>query len=109
MSLPEEIINIIFSYMQGSSNKIMKKHISDVEPYYKENCRLSLYPHSKERHLRIMMQISNAYGFKQFNSRKFKRAYYRCDGCFEVLSKDIIEDRGHKFCSEFCMIIFDED
>jgi len=107
--LSHDILNIIFSYMQSNTNKIMKKHINDVEPYYIKNCEMALYPHKRENHLKIMMQMSNIYGIKKFNINKFNNAFYKCDHCYNSISSKILEDRGFIFCSEYCIEIFNED
>jgi len=101
--LSHDILNLIFSYIQSNTNKIMKEHINDVKPYYLKNCENALYPHKRENHLKIMMQMSNAYGIKHFNIDKFNYEFYKCDYCYKSVSSKILEHRGLYLCSEYCL------
>ena len=58
-----DIINIIFSYMQSNTNKIMKEHINDVEPCYTIFCNINKY-YKRENHLKTIMTVMKIYGVK---------------------------------------------
>jgi len=106
----DDILNIIFSYMQSNTNIIMKEHINDVELHYVQNCKRSFHPHKRENHLKIMMKKSTEYGIKHFNIDKFNYEFYleyfqfnNCDHCYNVMTSMTFEDRGLLFCSEYCL------
>ncbi len=108
----DDILNLIFSYMQSNTNTIMKQHINDVEPYYVQNCKRSFYPHKRENHLKIIMKKSTIYGIKHFNIANFDYEFYleyfkfnSCDHCYNIMSSMTFEYRGLIFCSEYCLRI----
>ena len=104
-SLPIEIINYIFTFSQGSTNKIMKTHFKDIEPY---NDGISL-----DQHLIYILITTQTLGFKLFNKKTFKNAYYYvCDYCKSYISFDNYNSyyfEHLRFCSENCEYIFDSN
>ena len=54
--LSNDIINIIFSYMQSNTNIIMKQFINDVEPCYKIFCYVNP-SYKRENHLKNIMTV----------------------------------------------------
>jgi hypothetical protein len=102
--LPLEIINHIFSYCEGSCNQIMKKHCSLVE-YYDSSY---IY---KQDHLLFILKANRRLGFKHFNEKRYRNAYYyTCDYCncyltTENYTKYYFENL--RFCSDNCEYLYD--
>lgn len=95
LELPEEIINHIFSYCEGSTNRIMKKHI--LKAYDFETGVIGL------------TRINIEYGFKNLKySRLNKAIIYRCPVCkvnlWPIEYKRNINYEGHRMCSRACLI-----
>jgi len=66
--LPDELINHIFSYCQGSTNILVKRYIQ----------------HSKDLHTGLggLFKLNKQYGFKRINIKRLKSAIcYRCPVC----------------------------
>jgi hypothetical protein len=93
--LPQEIVNCIFSYCQGSTNKIMKTHI--------------LKTHEFETGVVGLSRLNRDYGFKHLNYRRLNKAIiYRCPACNVNLwpyeYKRNINYEGQQMCSRSCLI-----
>jgi len=92
---PTEILNHIFSYCQGSTNKIMKKHIYTAYEF--------------ETGVLGLLRLNRDYGFKIFNYRQLNNALiYRCPVCKVNLwpceYKKNISYEGNRMCSRSCLI-----
>jgi hypothetical protein len=90
-----EIINHIFSYCQGSTNQIMKKHIIKSSEF--ETGVIGLFRLNKE------------YGFKELNYERLTKAIiYRCPVCKVNLwsneYKRNINYDGQRMCSRSCLL-----
>lgn len=95
LSLPQEMINHIFSYSQGSTNKIMKKYI--------------LQAHELETGIIGLSRLNRDYGFKHLNYKRLNNAIiYRCPACNVNLwpseYKRYINYEGQRMCSRACLI-----
>ena len=95
LSLPQEIINHIFSYCQGSTNKMMKKHI--LKAYEFETGVIGL------------SRLNRDYGFKNLNYKRLNKAIiYRCPVCkvnlWPIEYKRNINHEGQRMCSRACLI-----
>ena len=93
--LPQEMVNHIFSYCQGSTNKIMKKHILKVYEFETGVIGLS--------------RLNRDYGFKHLNYKRLNNAIiYRCPACNVNLwpceYKRYINYDGERMCSRDCLI-----
>jgi len=73
--LSNDIINIIFSYMQSNTNKIMKQFINDVEPCYTIFCKINKY-YKRENHLKTIMKVMKIYGVIYFAKYEYIIIYY---------------------------------
>ena len=99
MELPIEILNHIFKYCQGRTNKIMKEHINTVK-VYKE-------PYCDETNLIHILHLMENYGHTYFEKNKFHSRFYRCINCNRIGSRDPYIVFGELFCSEVCADMFD--
>jgi hypothetical protein len=91
----KEIINHIFSYCQGSTNQIMKKHI--LKAYDFETGVIGL------------TRLNRDYGFKHLNYKRLNQAInYRCPVCkvnlWPIEYKRNINYEGQRMCSRSCLI-----
>ena len=93
--LPLEMVNYIFSYCQGSTNKLMKQHIK----------------YSKEFETGVigLFRLNRDYGFKQFDKNRLKQAFvYCCPVCkvnlWSIEYKRNINYDGQRMCSRSCLI-----
>jgi len=99
--LPLEMINYIFTYCQSPTNTIMKQHYKMIEEY----------THNESDHLKYILITNKRLGFKHFNARRYRNAYYHtCDYCncyltFDNYTKYFFENL--RFCSERCEYLFD--
>ena len=98
MTLPDEIINHIFSYCQGRTNKIMKRHIH----------------YSKEMETGVigLKRLNNDYGFKIFDKDKLNKAlWYCCPVCkinlWPIEYKRNINYEGDRMCSRQCLLQYE--
>jgi len=67
LTMPNEIINYIFLYCQGSANKIMKQHIQNIcELNKKENVNEDVYS---------ILQLNLDFGYLFFHYNEFIRDY----------------------------------
>jgi hypothetical protein len=67
MRLPNEIINYIFGYCQGSTNKIMKQHIQNINQLNKnENANETVYS---------ILELNMNFGYIYFHYNEFMRDY----------------------------------
>jgi len=65
--LPDEIVNYIFRFCEGSANKIMKKHIQNIEQLNKnENVNEDVYS---------ILQLNLDFGYIYFHYNEFMRDY----------------------------------
>ena len=93
--LPQEMINHIFSYCEGSTNRVMKKHI------------LKLYEF--ETGIIGLSRLNRDYGFKMLNYKRLNKAIiYRCPVCKVNLwpneyKRNIIYE-GERMCSRTCLL-----
>ena len=101
MELPNEIVNHIFIYCQGSTNKIMKDHINSVEEYKDK------YYNCKEYHLIHILDLMAFYGHTYFDKKKFHSIFYRCTNCNRIGYTPPHIEFGEKFCSLTCADQFD--
>ena len=101
MELPNEIINHIFMYCQGSTNKIMKEHIDSVDEYKDR------YYHNEESYLKYILDLMALYGQIYFDKQKFNSRFYRCLNCNRVGYYPPRIEFGEKFCSYTCADQFD--
>jgi hypothetical protein len=93
--LPQEMINHIFSYCQGSTNKIMKQHIK--------------YSKDFETGVIGLFRLNRDYGFKQFDKKRLNQAIlYCCPVCkvnlWCIEYKRNINYEGLRMCSRSCLI-----
>ena len=76
-TIPNELMNHIFSYCEGSANKIMKEHINLIDiykdPYYHD-----------ETHLINILRLMEYYGHTYFEKEKFHSRFYRCINCSRI-------------------------
>jgi hypothetical protein len=98
MNLPDEIINHIFSYCQGRTNKIMKRYI-----YYASDMETGVIG---------LNRLNNDYGFKIFNKDKLNQAlWYCCPVCkinlWPIEYKRNINYEGHRMCSRQCLLQYE--
>jgi len=96
--LPDELINYIFTYCQGSTNKVVKKYIK-----YSKKLLTGLIGLSK---------INREYGFKIIQMpRLIKSICYHCPVChIQLLSfeyKSNINYHGERMCSRDCLLEYD--
>ena len=98
ITFPHELINHIFIYCQGSTNKIMKDHIDSVKEYK--------YYH-EETNLPYILYLMNIYNQIYFNKEKFHSRFYRCVNCSRVGYFPPRIEFGEKFCSYTCADQFD--
>jgi hypothetical protein len=67
ISIPNELVNHIFSYFEGSTNKIMKQHIKNICDLNKnENVNESVYS---------ILQLNMDFGYIYFHYNEFMRDY----------------------------------
>ena len=67
ISFPEEIVNHIFRYCQGATNKIMKEHIQNINSLNKnENANETVYS---------ILQLNMDFGYLYFHYNEFMRDY----------------------------------
>jgi hypothetical protein len=114
-SLPVEILNHIFSYCQGRTNKIMKDHIECLDQVYQDE--LYVYEYQKHlydvvldckaSHLRYILHLMGFYGQIYFNKELFYSRYYSCVNCRRVGYALPYVEFGEKFCSSQCADMFD--
>ena len=95
MNLPEEIINHIFSYCQGSTNQLMKHHIQ--------------YTYEFETGILGLFRLNRDYGFTHFNKKQLMQAIeYCCPVCkvnlWSIEYKRNIIYEGQRMCSRSCLI-----
>ena len=65
--MPNEIVNYIFSYFEGSTNKIMKQHIQNICDLNKnENFNEDVYS---------ILQLNMDFGYIYFHYNEFMRDY----------------------------------
>lgn len=65
--IPNEIVNYIFRYCQGSTNKIMKQHIQNINDLNKnENTNEDVYS---------ILQLNMDFGYIFFHYNEFMRDY----------------------------------
>lgn len=91
----KEIINHIFSYCQGSTNQIMKKHI--LKAYEFETGVIGL------------LRLNRDYGFKCLIYKRLNQAItYRCPVCkvnlWPIEYKRNIIYEGNRMCSRTCLL-----
>ena len=95
---PPEIVNHIFSYCQGATNRIMKQHIKHADDF--------------ETGVIGLKRINRDYGFNHFQNRRLKIAFIaRCYTCRIMLwpceyKKNINYD-GNRMCSRACFIDYE--
>lgn len=98
--LPNEVMNHIFIYCQGSTNQIMKHHIYSVhrykDPYYCD-----------ETHLINILRLMKYYGHTYFDKENFHSRFYHCINCNRVGYYPPCIEFGEKFCSNACADQFD--
>jgi hypothetical protein len=99
-TIPNELINHIFSYCQGSANKIMKDHINSIDRY-----KDPYYHH--ETHLINILRLMEYYGHTYFEKEKFHSRFYRCINCGRIGLMSPCIEFGEKFCSHTCADMFD--
>ncbi len=93
--LPQEMINHIFLYCQGSTNKIMKNHILNAYDFETGVIGLS--------------RLNKLYGFKHLNYARLNKAIiYRCPVCkvnlWPIEYKRNIIYEGERMCSRTCLL-----
>jgi hypothetical protein len=98
MNLPNEIINHIFSYCQGRTNKIMKQYIR--------------YSREMDTGVIGLNRLNKDYGFKIFDKKKLNQAiWYCCPVCKITLwpseYKKNITYEGQRMCSRHCLLIYE--
>ena len=101
-SLPLELINYIFTYCQGNTNQIMKQHYKLIEEY------VSSY--DGHNHLLFILITNKRLGFKHFNARRYRNAYYyTCDYCNCYLTDNYTKYyfENLRFCSDRCEYLYD--
>lgn len=65
--LPDEIVNYIFGYCQGSTNQIMKEHILNIQELNKnENLNETVYS---------ILELNMDFGYIYFHYNEFMRDY----------------------------------
>jgi len=114
-SLPDEIVNHIFSYCQGRTNKIMKDHIQSLDQVYNDQryvyeCQKHLYDVSidcRSSHLSYILHLMGFYGQIYFDKELFYSRYYSCLNCRRVGYAPPYIEFGEKFCSSCCADMFD--
>jgi hypothetical protein len=96
--LPDELINHIFSYCQGSTNILVKRYIQ----------------HSNDLHTGLggLFKLNKQYGFKRINVKRLKSAIcYRCPVCHIQLwanqYKKNINYQGQRICSKECLLEYE--
>lgn len=99
--LPNEIVNHIFLYCQGSTNIIMKQHIHSLDKYKDK------YYHREESYLKYILQLMAVYGQLHFDKEKFNSRFYHCINCNRVGYYPPCIEFGEKFCSNACADQFD--
>ena len=113
--LPDDIINHIFSYCQGNTNKIMKDHIKCLEQvYYDElymyHIKKHLYDDTydlKSEQLTYVLHLMSFYGQTHFNKDEFYARYYSCANCRRVGYSPPFIEFGERFCNSYCADMFD--
>ena len=93
-----EIMNHIYSYCEGASNKIMKQHIQ--------------YANDFETGVIGLSKINRHYGFKTFNENRLEKAIScRCNVCKVILwpeeYKRNINYYGQRMCSRQCLLEYE--
>jgi len=93
-----EVMNHIFSYCQGATNKIMKQHIK--------------YSHGFETGVIGLTRLNRHYGFKTFNKKRLTRAITcMCPVCKVILwpeeYKKNINYYGERLCSRQCLLEYE--
>lgn len=107
-SLPNEIINHIFSYCQGRTNQIMKQHIRCLDQVYQDVIYVyGLDFDCKASHLPYILHLMGFYGQIIFDKDIFYSRYYSCVNCRRVGYKPPYIDFGEKFCNSYCAEMFD--
>jgi len=103
INIPNEIINFIFSFCQGSTNEIMKNHFKEIEKYNNGS--------SLDDHLIYILFTNQELGFIHFNEYKYNRAYYKkCDycNCYVAFDTELTyQFENLQFCNEWCEYRFD--
>lgn len=94
MNLPPEIVNHIFCYCQGSTNKIMKKSID--------------YSIDIQTGMIGLKRVNKQYGFVHLNTVRLNNAIcYRCPVCKHNLWSNQystnINYHGERMCSYTCL------
>ncbi len=115
MSLPNEIVNHIFSYCQGRTNKIMKDHIQCLDQVYQDKMYVYEYQNHlyhvsidcRASHLPYILHLMGFYGQTHFNKDKFYSRYYSCVNCRRVGYAPPYIEFGEKFCNSYCADMFD--
>lgn len=93
-----EIINHIFSYCEGATNKIMKQHIKYAKYF--------------ETGIIGLSRLNRQYGFRRFNKNRLSRALISdCPVCKVVLwpeeYKRNINYQGERMCSRQCLLEYE--
>jgi hypothetical protein len=101
MELTNELVNHIFIYCQGNTNKIMKEHINSLDEYKDR------YYHDEESYLKYILHLMAVYGQIHFDKQKFNLRFYRCTNCNRVGYYQPHIEFGEKFCSYICADLFD--
>ena len=113
-SLPDEIVNHIFSYCQSSTNQIMKDHIHCLDQVYQDQkylyevlCYDGLEYDCKSNYLQNVLRLMAFYGHIHFNKVQFYSRYYSCINCRRVGYAPPYIEFGEKFCNSYCADMFD--
>jgi len=113
-SLPDEIMNHIFSYCQSRTNQIMKDHIDCLDQVYQDEKYLyevlsydGLMYDCKANHLRYVLHLMGFYGHIHFDKNQFYSRYYSCVNCRRVGYAPPYIEFGEKFCNSWCADMFD--
>ena len=115
MAFPPEILNHIFSYCQGRTNKIMKDHIKQAFSIYTNEIKLVVLVNEDDIKIRSLIYIfAKMHIFRQthFNGEKYcSFAYGRCAYCRKIITNPynyhLYDGSRDLFCSEWCGELFD--
>ena len=111
MNLPQEIMNHIFSYCQGTTNKIMKEHLKCLDQVFQDeiyyNNILDIKIDCQASHLPYVLHLMGFYGQIYFNKELFYSRYYCCTNCRRVGYAPPFIEFGEKFCNSYCADTFD--
>ena len=107
-SLPDEIVNHIFSYCEGRTNKIMKDHILCLDQVYQDVTYVYGTEYDcKTTHLQYILHLMGFYGQIIFHKDLFYSRYYSCVNCRRVGYAPPYIEFGEKFCNSYCADMFD--